>query len=248
MILVTDFDNTLYSHSDPHVLINNLQASEIFRQNGNKFVLATGRNISSLNRVLPNFYKYFDYIILNNGAICLHQNRETIFQYTIPANITQNISHDILQQFNDNATFVYYDGTKEWPVLDHGITKLRCWITNPQIGNEVLRLISQKYSNRVKSFLAKEAVMSSVNWINNAERYRSFVDIMSKDAGKENAIRRLVSKFPDEDVVTIGDDTNDIGMLTTFNGYAMQGSVPEVLKITPPGRIVSSVAELMQGI
>ncbi len=71
MILVTDFDNTLYSHSDPQVLINNLQVAQSFRQAGNKFVLATGRNASSLSRVLPDFNKYFDYIILDNGAVCL---------------------------------------------------------------------------------------------------------------------------------------------------------------------------------
>ena len=246
MILVTDFDNTLYSRSDSQVLVNNLQAAQSFRQAGNKFVLATGRNVSSLGRVLPDFDKYFDYVILDNGAVCLNQNNEVVFQYTIPEEIARNISQMISDEYGNEVAFVYYHSAKEWPTLDHDTTKLRCWTTNVNIGSNILEMVNQNYDRQVRSFLAKEASLSSVKWIDEGERFHSFVDIMSKEAGKENAIHRLISSFPDETIITVGDDTNDVGMLTAFDGYAMQGSVQEVLEVIPSDHVVSSVAELIR--
>lgn len=185
MVLVTDFDNTLYSNSNSQVLKSNLQASKAFRQSGNKFVLATGRNASSLGRVLPDFYKYFDYIILNNGAVCVDQNNKTMFQYTIPEEVAQNISQSISKQYQDEVVFVYYQGAKEWTTLSHDLTKLRCWTTDAQIGENVLKMVNQNYSNQVQSFLDKEAFLSGIQWIDDSGRFHSFVDIMSKDAGKK---------------------------------------------------------------
>ncbi len=246
MILVTDFDNTLYSHSDPRVLMGNLQVAQNFRQAGNKFVLATGRNASSLGRVLPDFCDYFDYIILDNGAVCLNQSEEVVFQYVISEKTAQDISQDILQSFGGEIAFVYYHSAREWPMLDHNTTKLRCWTTDMEIGNGVLAMVNRNYGDQVKGFLVKDATLSSVKWIDEGERYHSFVDVMSNDAGKENAIRHLASSSPDETIITIGDDTNDIGMLTEFNGYAMRDSVQEVLEVVPSNHIVSSVAELIR--
>lgn len=245
MILVTDFDNTLYSRSDPQVLMDNLQVAQSFRQAGNKFVLASGRNASSLGRVLPDFDKYFDYVILDNGAVCLSQSKDVVFQYAIPEETARSISQRILEEYGNEVAFVYYHSAKEWPALDHDTTKLRCWTTNVKIGSDILEMVNQNYGRQVRSFLAKEAFLSSVKWIDEGERFHSFVDIMSKEAGKENAIHRLAAIFPDETIVAIGDDTNDIGMLTTFDGYAMQDSVQEVLEVVPPDHIVSSVAELI---
>lgn len=248
MILVTDFDNTLYSRSDPQVLMDNLQVAQIFRQAGNKFILATGRNASSLGRVLPDFDEYFDYVILDNGAVCLNQSNEVVFQYIIPEEIARNISQRISEEYGDEVAFVYYHSAKEWPTLDHDTTKLRCWTTNVDIGSDVLEMVNQNYNRQVRSFLAKEAFLSSVKWIDEGERFHSFVDIMSKEAGKENAIHRLAAILPDETVIAIGDDTNDVGMLTAFDGYAMQDSVQEVLEVVPPDHIVASVAELIRSV
>lgn len=246
MILVTDFDNTLYSHSNPQVLTDNLRTAQSFRQAGNKFVLATGRNASSLGRVLPDYDKYFDYVILDNGAVCLNRNNEIVFQYTIPEEMARGISQRISKKYSNEVAFVYYHNAKEWPTLDHDTTKLRCWTTDINIGSNVLKMVNQNYGRQVRSFLVKEVFLSSVKWIDESERFHSFVDIMSKDAGKENAIHHLGNQFSDEAIVTIGDDTNDIGMLTAFNGYAMRKSVQEVLKAVPPDHVVSSVAELIR--
>lgn len=71
MILVSDFDNTLYAHDDEAAFAKNLAAVRKFRERpGNEFVLASGRSLASLGRVLPDFANYMKYVILDNGAVC----------------------------------------------------------------------------------------------------------------------------------------------------------------------------------
>ena len=102
------------------------------------------------------------------------------------------------------------------------------------------------YGDHLRSFVSRVAIMTSLAWIKNPEQYNSFVDIMTMNAGKHNAIRRLGELYPNEQVTTIGDDTNDLEMIREFDGYAMRDSMPEVLEAVNPRHIVGSVAELLE--
>lgn len=95
------------------------------------------------------------------------------------------------------------------------------------------------------SFIARDVRPSNVAWMKNQEHYCAFVDTMSAKAGKYNAIRRLCEKFPNERVITVGDDTNDLAMIKNYDGYAIHNSVPEVLEIVNPTHVVDSVSELL---
>ena len=76
-------------------------------------------------------------------------------------------------------------------------------------------------------FLEKHAQITSVDWIIEPTRYHAFIDIMSIEAGKANAIKRLdsssFSKLATR-TITIGDDTNDIDMLKRYDGYAVKAA------------------------
>lgn len=50
MIVFSDFDGTFYPHDNEEIFAANLQVVQSFRKAGNKFCLATGRNLSSLER------------------------------------------------------------------------------------------------------------------------------------------------------------------------------------------------------
>lgn len=246
MILVTDFDNTLYSKHNPNVLTDNLQAARTFRQAGNQFILATGRSISSLSRVLPDPYRHFDYLILENGAVCLDQTSKTLFRCNIPERLCMNISRDILQNFGQTAVaFIYYHDNSEWPKPSSHTTRIRCWTTTPLIGHQILDYLRKTYSDQLQIFLSRDAVLANYSWIANPEQFHSFIDITAKNSGKENAIQRLMSP-PPQRIITAGDDTNDIGMLTQFEGYAMKNSTPEVLSLLPKDRIITSIHSLIE--
>ena len=246
MIVISDFDDTLCPRDNAELFQKNLIAIQEFRQAGNQFCLATGRGHASLERIWPDYDKYLDYIILDNGAMCFNSDGKAVFEYTIPEDLTLQLSQNIASKFVDEIALVYYYNSREWPEIGKNITKVRCWTTSISVGDEVLNdILSKEYHGIIQAYLAKNIVMSSCDWISEPEKYRAFVDIMSIQAGKENAINQLLSILPQENVITIGDDTNDIGMLKEYDGYAVKTANPEVLSVISPNHIVDSVADLL---
>ena len=64
---------------------------------------------------------------------------------------------------------------------------------------------------------------------------------------KEKAIKKLLSLFPkykDFEIITVGDDDVDFGMLKLFDGYRMKNS--SKLLVHNIAKIVSSVGELVE--
>lgn len=245
MIVISDFDNTLYPHFDDELFRQNLEAVKKFRQAGDLFCLASGRNILSLERTWPEYNDYLDYIILENGAVCLDSKRDVLFQYAIEQNLAVKICQDIQSTFAGQTTFAYYHSGKEWQTLDNDVTKIRCWATDGATGSQILRDLTGKYGNHIQIFLDPNAIATRVDWIHDKEQYHAFVDIVSTQAGKENAVRRLSQMLSDDNIITIGDDLNDLGMLKQYNGYAMKNSTPEVLESISPTHTIDSVAELL---
>lgn len=246
MIVFSDFDNTLYSHGDEMGFEQNLEKIREFRRKGNLFCIATGRSQASLGRAWSDYEDYLDYGIFDNGAVCLDQFGEILFQETIALTVVEEIARKIMDKFGDDVQLVFYHDAKEWREPGNDTTKVRCWTKDLAVLRAIHEKVSPEYSGEVKSFIARTAVMSSVGWIKDPEEYISFVDIMSVRAGKYNAVKRLCEKFSDEKIVMVGDDTNDLEMIRGFDGYAMQNSMPEVLEAVRPGHVVGSVAELLE--
>lgn len=246
MIVFSDFDNTLRSHTDEVGFRRNLEKIQEFRRKGNLFCIATGRSQASLGRTWPGYEDYLDYGIFDNGAVCLDQSGEMMFQETIALTVVEEIARKIADKFGNDVQLVFYHDVKEWREPGDGTTKVRCWTKDLAVSQSICDMVGFEYGDEVQGFIARTAVMSSLGWIENPEEYISFVDIMSVRAGKYNAVRRLCERYPGEVIVTVGDDTNDLEMIRGFDGYAMQNSMPEVLEAVKPGHVVGSVAELLE--
>ncbi len=247
MIVVSDFDNTLHPYSDDATFAKNLEHIKRFRQTGNLFCLATGRNQASLKRAWPEYGDYLDYVIFDNGATCMDKHGDIMFEETISLTVAQEIVNRIITKLaDDNITFVFYHDSTEWEKLNQSVTKIRCWAPDLAAAQRVMAEIDPSFSDKVQGFIARDSTMSGIKWIENPEAYHAFVDIMSINAGKYNAIRRLCQSLPHERVITVGDDTNDLAMIKEYNGYAMRNSAPEVLEVANPARVVDSVAELLE--
>lgn len=246
MIVFSDFDKTLHPDADEAEFARNLEKIREFRRKGNLFCIATGRSQASLGRAWSDYEDYLDYGIFDNGAVCLDQFGEMVFQEMIALTVVEEIARKIADKFGEDVQLVFYRDAKEWREPGNDTTKVRCWTKDLAVSRAIHEKVSSEYSGEVKSFTARTAVMSSLGWIKNPEEYISFVDIMSVRAGKYNAVRRLCEGYPDEKIVTVGDDTNDLEMIREFDGYAMQNSMPEVLEAVKPGHVVGSVAELLE--
>lgn len=74
----------------------------------------------------------------------------------------------------------------------------------------------------------------------------AIVDIVSINAGKENAIKKILDilNIEKEQVVTIGDGRNDIDMIKEYNGYSMETAEMDVKKAS--SKIFKSVADALQ--
>ncbi len=78
---VSDFDRTLYV--DGSVSAENLKAVSEWQAAGNRFILATGRNESSLRGLLETYSLKPDALILNNGTLILDGTGKELFCRTI---------------------------------------------------------------------------------------------------------------------------------------------------------------------
>ena len=65
-MLASDFDRTFYVNCE--ITEANIRAVENWRQQGNLFVIATGREESILREKLEEWEAEADYLICNNGA------------------------------------------------------------------------------------------------------------------------------------------------------------------------------------
>lgn len=245
MIVFSDFDGTLYPHDNEEIFTDNLQAVQSFRRAGNKFCLATGRNLSSLERAWKDYAGYLDALVLDNGAICIDPQGHPIIQLSIPLTILQEITRDVLENF-ENTSFVAYNcDLSERPDLTQDVTKARYWTLDNESADQIALYINRHYSNRVKAYALHDCIPTrNLDFIDT--RCQAFVDIAAINAGKENAIAKLSAIIaPDEHIVTVGDGTNDIDMLKHFDGYAIASGNPLITAAVAKSHVVGSVTELI---
>ena len=248
MIIVSDFDNTLYPHGDEKVFIKNLKSVTNFRKSpDNHFVLATGRSLSSIRRVFPEYKKYMDYIILDNGSMCLDAATDKpLFEYKISKEIAKKIMN-LIDSMSIVSTAVYYFDFIEHRELSQDVTKLRFWTHDKMAASKIVNVVNQKYSEHARAYLATGVVPSTISWIDGQD-FSAFVDIVPSEAGKENMIRKLQLQYYPHDniIITVGDSYNDIDMLKQFDGYVVAGADVKAIEAVPKDHIIGSVDELIR--
>ena len=98
-VLVVDYDRTLFINNDD--VLNNINSINKFRENGNIFIIATGRTYNSLKKEIDKYNIEYDYLILNHGSLLKKINLPyfiikliEIF-YLISLTIYQNINQKV---------------------------------------------------------------------------------------------------------------------------------------------------------
>lgn len=209
-ILVSDFDNTIYTE---HYL-ENIKEVNKFVEQGNLFIIATGRNIKDLLKDLnyPNIY--CSYIICNDGGSIFDKNLNPINRI----NIDDHLVKPIINMLIDNYRQV------EW-YIDNGSTLINDYVY------PVNGIIAKYYDSE----LAINTLNSIVERFPEVHGYLSerWINITNKLVSKGNAIDYLVklNGYNEEDVFVIGDGINDISMLEKYHGYAVLDSKEEVQKV-----------------
>lgn len=238
--VVSDLDETLLGHSKI-VSPKNLAAIQKLRDKGIKFIPATGRPFYSIQNTLKelNLFDDDDYSITFNGGM-IHHNAS---QKNIRTHSLDHNTANWLYQFGkdkdvcihiylENETYTYnlnedekhhlknFPSIKEvnWENLDHieePIIKLLYQNTNIPY----LKSIEKEIPNHIKEQL-------EISYSSN--RYLEF---NPKNVNKGMAVKELaqILNIPTHQILTIGDNSNDLSMLkVTEVSSAPKNAIKEV--------------------
>lgn len=228
-ILVSDYDQTFYLNDED--IEKNKKSVENFRKQENIFIFATGRSYFDFMNKAEQYKLKWDYLIINHGATILDKNNNIISNYTIDNDVIKNIKKD-LEIENAIKYFCCNLENSRTNFNDKDLTKIYAKYEKDK-AEQINSLINKKYSEFVNCYLVS----------GNA------VEIISNKTCKSYAIEEIVQieKVNRENIFTIGDGYSDIEMIKNYNGYCMEESVQELLKICN-GKIVKSVSELIEKI
>jgi len=246
-ILFSDFDGTLFINGK--VSEADRDAIRRWRAAGNLFVMASGRNFSSLKEPMARENVDWDFLLCLNGAEAFDADGERLFEVPIDIRLLPELYH----------TIVLDDG---WVNVCYGDRGERVCTPNSSYYNaDQGHFLEDRLSAFTRftqictasygiegAFEIKNRVLEKFNEYVSAEVNGSCVDINAKGVNKASGIARLIEimGIPEEDVYAVGDNFNDLSMLTAYRGYAMENGPVEVQRRT--GATTKSIAALIEDI
>ena len=224
-LLVSDYDGTLFT--DETTLLDNIEKIKKFQAEGNVFIIATSRSYDSIIKEVKKYQIPYDYIFSNIGAGIFDAAGKILYADFIPQNEKEKIE-TILEQYS------YMDITR-FGILEPQEKESKEIVGYKIKGEtEILEKLQNLFNSVLSGFdvsLKKNKIKLFLNYRNNS---------------KEKAIMTLIKMFPkyqDFEVITVGDDDVDFGMLQKFNGYRMEKC--STLLAENIIKMVSSVGELV---
>lgn len=225
-ILVSDYDQTL--HVNEHDLKINLKFIERFRKEGNKFIIATGRPFPSIVQEIERYNIDYDYLTCVDGLESFNKSR-VLKAYTLPLG-----TEKLLASKFKNQDLLYYRPTGK----DRDKRVMQCYyiIDDKNEADDLLREIKCLFKD-------DENIISYMLGFG-----ENFLVIRPKEISKATPIEyiRKLERVSAENVYTVGDQSNDIPMLQTYNGYSIEGCIEDVRNVALD--VYGSVASLIDNI
>lgn len=208
-IIVSDFDGTLYLNSK----IVCQEKINKFANDGNVFIIATGRNIISVKKELDRFPLNVSYFICNDGAMILDSYLNVIYRTDIDDTMIRSLYNDLKN--DSNILEVLIDtGNGYTDDVHRSTNKMVARYFDKQKAINLVNRINSNYTN-VFSYVSN-------NWIN----------ITKKTETKGSAIEYLadfynLKRYP---IYIIGNDINDISMChSDFISYGLDNGINQYL-------------------
>lgn len=225
-LLVSDYDGTFNEDEKKIKIDKNVEAIRKFMDNGNIFAFATGRSFDSIKGETIKYNIPYNYLICNNGTSIFDWNDNLIFQNKIILDsVFRTLEYLKRLDFVESIELKDAYGHDTKSVLD--VCEIICTLKFRNI------LDLKKIKNEI-NFLS---CFSFMNVVYLKERFdkKYGVYVISKIEG--------INK---NDIYTIGDASNDKGMISEFNGYKMPLSYPSVM--FGDGKFIKSVDALVRKI
>lgn len=192
--IVTDFDGTF---SDGNI-IQNIEEIYKFINEGNQFVIATGRTFQSIKNAIKKYNIPYDYLITSDGAAIYDMNDNLLYERLMPNLLKYDIIDLILKtKFKVNIKF------DDNNYLTDKINKISRIIVYGSLEDKskLCELLNDNFKD-VYAYLSETCL-----------------DITYKYYNKLEAIKFLEESNKLNKIYTIGNDKNDFGMIDYYNGY-----------------------------
>lgn len=201
-IIVSDFDNTFYTAEYE----KNVQLIKSFIEKGNKFIIATGRPIYLLKPDIEDYNLDCSYIVCNDGGVIFDSKGKKIFEENIDKEVAKEV-YGLLSK-DDNFEEVFIDTALNFSKdINDTFNAILALPKDKKIAQKQIDELMEKYPS-IQGYI-------SHRWLN----------ILNKNSSKGNAIKMLMNmnNWSYDDVITIGDNYNDVSMLENFNSFIIKG-------------------------
>ncbi len=207
-ILVTDFDKTFFTEEYEQ----NIELVNKFISEGNIFIIATGRPIYLLKPDIDKYNINYNYLICNDGAAIFDCEDKKIYEDNIDESDAKKIFYELQNDLNLEKVFI--DTARDFSIdtndTFNGIVALPI---DRNKAYSTINYLCNKYPS-IQGYLSHK-------WIN----------ILTKTASKGQAIKLLanMNNWNTSEIITVGDNKNDLSMSHDFDSYAIKGDT-ELMK------------------
>lgn len=214
-VIGSDFDGTIPTNKI--ILKSTREKIKKFRDEGNVFIIVTGRSITKFKEGIKKYnINFFDYVICANGSIVLDQNLNIIAKKMMKRTEIETALNVL---FHDSHMKIILNTLNE----SYPVQKIEDYL---DIKNPVLSI-----SITFKSI--EERKKYSFDKLRNLSIFSNglYTDVSANHVSKSNALFELFSNINGNELYTIGDGENDICMLEmSHRSYTFNSSVDCVKK------------------
>ncbi len=248
-IAISDYDGTLKQNGT--VAPEDVDAINCWRESGNMFGIATGRDLGMTIHETDMYSIPFDFLVCLNGCV-LYDGDQSIISATemdkdlVPAIVAHPASRASLHiaLMNRGRLQICFNNGRSWfvnsylphTVIDATDAANAQHVMQISLGYPVVDEAAAWAAELNKQFAGQAVAHHNANTI----------DINSANTDKALGIRQLITLkgWQDKEVLVLGDGGNDVGMISAFHGYTLHHGTEE-LKRNARG-IVGSLSEMLE--
>lgn len=248
-ILFSDFDGTLFINGV--VSEADREAIRRWRAAGNLFAMASGRHLTPLKEHLGLQNVAYDYLLCLNGAEAFDSTDKRLFEIPINIELLPELYHTIVQGDGwANVCYGAYNARiRTENCSDYNTDHVHYLEDHLSTFSRFTQICSAARNKSPEgAFEIKHRVLERFGEYVDAEVNGWSVDINAKGVNKAAGIARVIEAIGvnEDDVYAVGDNFNDLSMLTAYHGCAV-AHAPEAVR-RQAGMTAGSVAELIDRI